>query len=73
MLLSDTERLRIYGSAKAVTAVDAYLDALVAAAPPLTAGQKARLQTLMRPSASAIATSAAAAVTPHATPKPRAA
>jgi len=50
MLGSDADRFRWYGSTEGVAAVDAYLDALVAVAPPLTVEQKARLRTLLRPS-----------------------
>ncbi len=48
MVASDADRLRWYGSAKAVDASNAYIAALVAEAPPLTQEQKTRLRVLMR-------------------------
>jgi hypothetical protein len=58
---SDAERERLYGGPAGVARVDAYLDALVAAAPPLTAGQKTRLRALLRP----VSSEPAPAAIPH--------
>lgn len=51
----------LFGGPAGVARVDAYIDALVAKAPPLTAGQKVRLRTLLRP--------APAEAAPQATPR----
>jgi len=48
-MLSDAERIRMYGSAEAVAEADRRMAAEVATWPPLTAGQKARLRALLRP------------------------
>lgn len=39
----------LFGGPAGVARVEAYIDALVAAAPPLTPAQKARLRTLLLP------------------------
>lgn len=49
-MLSVEERERVFGGPEGVAAVDAHIDALVAAAPPLTASQKTRLRALIAPS-----------------------
>lgn len=48
MLRDGDERDRILGGPANRAKVDAYIDALVAEAPPLTQEQKARLRALMR-------------------------
>lgn len=64
-MLPPEERKRVFGGPEGVARVDAYLDALVAAAPPLSAGQKARLRALLAPPTGAEPASPA--------PRPRAA
>lgn len=48
-MLSDAERIRIYGSAEAVAEADRRGAEEVAKWPPLSPGQKARLRALLAP------------------------
>lgn len=48
-MLTEEQRLRVYGGPEGVAAADRYIDALVAAAPPLTAAQRDRLRILFAP------------------------
>lgn len=48
-MLSDAERIKLYGSAEAVAAVDRRIAEDVASWPPLTPSQRDRLRTLLRP------------------------
>lgn len=57
-MLTDEQRLRVYGNAERVASVDRYLDELAAAAPPLTQAQKDRLRALIRSDAEPRATAA---------------
>lgn len=50
-MLTDEQRLKVYGSAEAVAAADRYIEDLVAAMPPLTQRQKDALRVLLRPAA----------------------
>lgn len=47
-MLSDAERIKLYGSAEAVAAVDRRIAEDVASWPPLTPRQRDRLRTLLR-------------------------
>lgn len=66
MVAPDTDRLRWYRTQANIDAADAYIAALVAEAPPLTAGQKARLRVLMRRAGAPEATLAPTPSTPAA-------
>jgi hypothetical protein len=52
-MLTDEERLRVYGSPEAVAAADRYINGLADSAPALTPRQKARLRALFRPAVDA--------------------
>jgi hypothetical protein len=65
-MLTDEERLRVYGSAENVAAADRYINDLADSAPPLTPRQKARLRTLIRPPADGLESDAIGAAPSHA-------
>jgi hypothetical protein len=52
-MLTDEERLRVYGSADAVAAADRRIAEAVDGWPPLTVAQKTRLRALLKPAAGA--------------------